>query len=190
MRIVLSGFEPFGGRAVNRSATAAERLAERWPGELELVTLPVRFATLPEAIERVAVTTPDFWLMLGEASSASGLRLESTAANEISARIPDNDGAQPQGHPIAPGGKVLQTALSIDALVRELTKLEVPVERSDDAGRFACNAAYYLALAKLGANRVLFVHVPDDATKLSGEQVLRGLFGVLEFVFPRAPAST
>ena len=31
-----------------------------------------------------------------------------------------------------------------------------------NAGRFACNAAYYLALAVLGSERVLFVHVPTD----------------------------
>ena len=174
MHVVVSAFEPFGGRPSNRSLSAATLLAGK-RGVPTWAVLPVRFARLTEAVDRVIATKPDFWLMLGESWSASALCLETTAVNLISARIPDNDGAQPRRQRVEQGPPRRKTAIGINALVRAIDQSGVPVERSENAGRFACNAAYYLALARLGARRVLFVHVPADADRLADAPLLEGL---------------
>jgi pyroglutamyl-peptidase len=55
--VLLTGFEPFGGQAVNPSWQAVQLLASRWDGPAELVTLelPVDFrAAGPALAEAIA----------------------------------------------------------------------------------------------------------------------------------------
>lgn len=178
MRIVVSGFEPFGGRAVNQSQRLAAALARSQ--KLARRTLPVRFGKLAAAVAKIARVQPELWLMLGESGKAEGLVLEARAANLIDARIPDNDGAQPRGEPVCAGRAMRRTGVPVAKIVKALGARGIPAVRSEDAGRYACNAAYYLALSQLPAARVLFVHLPADASRVPEEKLLEGLKLVVE----------
>jgi pyroglutamyl-peptidase len=109
VRALLTGFEPFGGDAVNESWEAVRTLAARWAGDDDLVTacLPVTFAGATAALRRlVDAHTPDVVVCAGLAAGAAAVRLERVAVNVADARIPDNAGAQPVDEPVVAGGPV------------------------------------------------------------------------------------
>lgn len=95
MRILVTGFEPFGGERVNPSAVLAERLAI---GNCEVTAqvLPVSFERAPrEARRAVEALRPEAVICLGQAGGIDGLHLERAAVNVANAKNPDNDGARP-----------------------------------------------------------------------------------------------
>ena len=158
MRIVVTAFEPFDGRQVNRSWLAVERVAAR-PG-LERVRLPVVFAELalrvPELVRRA-----DTVLLVGEASRPA-LSIERRARNTIDDPRPDNAGAKPRGEVVPGGPAELPATWDAARVLAAARGAGVPAELSDDAGAYCCNAALYHALA--GAPAALpvgFLHVPN-----------------------------
>ncbi|ROR65385.1 SRPBCC domain-containing protein [Agrococcus jenensis] len=166
MRILVTGFEPFGGDAENASLEAVRRLERAWsadpqPGvELVTGTLPVAFAAAGEALAAlVAEHRPDAVLAVGEAGGRAAITPERWGVNEDDARIPDNDGDQPQGTPIDPDGPPRRASgFDVDALAGAILAVGLPAHPSADAGRFLCNHVAYLAagLDVPGG----FVHVP------------------------------
>jgi pyroglutamyl-peptidase len=174
--VAVSAFEPFGGRAVNRSLQVLGKLAQLRP--LATHVLPVDFAALPGAVREVTASQPLLWVMLGESALASGLRVERQARNRIEARIPDNRGAQPLGAKVGRGAARRRTALDVEALVAASCAAGMPAEASDDAGAFACNAAYFLALAS--RSPVVFVHLPTAAQHGSVARLARGVAAIVD----------
>lgn len=161
-RVIVAAFEPFEGRAINRSWEAV-RLAR---GDFERVQLPVVFARLPERITELA-RRADALLLVGEAKR-DALSIERRAQNRIACRIADNAGDKPDG-PIDPAGPAeLAASWPLDRVLAAARADGAPAEFSDDAGGFCCNAALYHALrAAPPAARVGFLHVPiDDAIPL------------------------
>ncbi|PRA04027.1 pyrrolidone-carboxylate peptidase [Arthrobacter sp. MYb229] len=151
MRILVTGFEPFGTDTHNASAEIVRRLPAT-AGEHQIVTglLPVSFSrAFPTLGELLRTHQPDALVLLGEAGGRTEINLERWAVNENNARIADNDGHQPAGERIAPNG----------AHRREAT-LETPSQLrvSEDAGRFLCNHIAYHAYG-LGIP-AQFIHVP------------------------------
>jgi pyrrolidone-carboxylate peptidase len=173
MKIVVSAFEPFGGRDRNRSLELLNHLAAQLL--LETHVLPVCFAELSRCVTAIADTAPDFWLMLGESEKAQALHFERRAHNSIEARIPDNKGQQPRGCEVEPGPETRDSKVKLGRLLNGLRILGIPARASYDAGRFACNAAYYLALSRLPSERVIFVHVPAEVEHGSDALLCRGL---------------
>ncbi|TPW17449.1 MAG: pyroglutamyl-peptidase, partial [Elusimicrobia bacterium] len=82
MRVLVSGFEPFGGRKVNASWELARRLPTRvGRHEVRAVSLPVVYGRSWPALGRaVAEFRPDAVVALGEAPGKA-LRLERVAVN-------------------------------------------------------------------------------------------------------------
>ncbi|SDS00606.1 pyroglutamyl-peptidase I family protein [Agrococcus carbonis] len=166
MKILVTGFEPFGGDPENASLEAVRRLKAAWadapqPG-IELVTgaLPVAFATVGPALDAlVDAHRPDAVLAVGEAGGRSAITPERWAVNEDDARIPDNAGDQPRATRIDPGGPDRRaSAFDADALVSAVLAVGLPADASADAGRFLCNHVAYL-VAGLDVPGG-FVHVP------------------------------
>jgi pyroglutamyl-peptidase len=172
--VLVTAFEPFGGRSLNRSLQVLEHVAraaataQGVPPSVRVVTrvLAVRFDRLESAIDRALACRPDAVIMLGESGPAAELRLERVAVNRIDARIPDNAGEQPRGERVVAGGPAAYfSSAPLRTAIGSVRRAGAPVALSDDAGSYACNAAYYLALHRLHRRRsgsvpVLFVHVP------------------------------
>jgi pyroglutamyl-peptidase len=159
VRIALTAFEPFDGRAKNRSQELLGRVRPVSGITVDKVVLPVAFAALPQAIAAVLAGEPDAVVLMGE-TSAWRVAVERRAQNRIDARIPDNRGAQPRGPVVADAPPERPVSWDAAAVRDAIAAAGVRVELSDDAGSFACNAALYLALTHARC-RVGFLHVPQ-----------------------------
>lgn len=168
MRILVTAFEPFGSDSENASAAALRALLAVWSDPvIELVgeELPVVFDDAPLR-RAVAEHRPDLLVALGEAGGRRAITPERRGRNEISARIPDNAGAQPQGEPVEPGAPDERAAaVDVDRLVAAMREAGWAAEPSDDAGGFVCN---YVAFHAYGLDvQSVFIHVP--AVRSEGE---------------------
>src|SRR3954470_9168782 len=106
-RVLVAGFEPFGGRRVNPASEVVTRLAERGGGTKQLAAhpLPVSFARLRPALdELVAAHDPEIFLGLGLAAGSQEVRLGRVAINVLPADVADNEGQMPRGEPIEAAG--------------------------------------------------------------------------------------
>lgn len=193
MRVLVTGFEPFGGDAFNASLEAVRRLPARI-GPLEIATagLPTSYQRALSALEAAIVTAaPSIVLCVGQAGERSALCIERVAVNVQDARIPDNDGLQPVDTPVIPGGPAAYlSTLPVRAAVAALHAAELRAEISMSAGTFVCNHVFY-GLMHLAAQRGRpfrggFLHVPrlpqqaGPAAGMTVEDMVRGIGVVLE----------
>lgn len=165
VRVLVTGFEPFGDDSENASAAAVRRLAQSadaLPEAVEIVVgeLPVEFGRAVEVLHGLIERhSPDAVVAVGEAGGRSVVTPERCARNERRGRIADNAGHQPGGEPILPGGPETRWAgVDLGAVLKAIVGVGVPARVSDDAGRFVCNEVAYAvnALAVPG----VFIHVP------------------------------
>jgi pyroglutamyl-peptidase len=166
MRILVTGFEPFGGQSVNPSwevARALQGLA-LVGAQVFAVQLPCMFAqALPAMHQALAKHRPDIVLALGQAEGRCDFSLERVAVNVQDARIPDNAGQQPIDVPVIAGGPAAYfSTLPIKSLVAGLKAAGFPASVSQTAGTFVCNQVFYglqHALVGQGVHSG-FMHLP------------------------------
>jgi pyroglutamyl-peptidase len=191
-RVLLTGFGPFDGQAVNASWLAVHKVAQRWTGPDELVVreLPVSFRGARQQLRAaVAELEPDLVVFVGEAGGTSAVRVERVAVNVIDARIPDVDGSAPIDVPVIAGAPTaFLSTLPVKACAAAVRDAGVPVEVSNTAGLYVCNATFYALQHLLAATQVRsgFVHVPrspaqvaDGDPSLEVEDAATGLLAVL-----------
>ena len=163
MRILLTAFSPFNGATENTSLAVVTNLAELLSKhKTQVLELPVAFANS----HKVAISTakqfrPDIILSFGEDATRNSIHVETQAYNQQQATIPDNDGFQPKGKAIIPGGiPTIATNFPIwpKAVVASLRQTPWPMELSANPGGFVCNhLAYHLYSSPFPT---LFMHVP------------------------------
>src|SRR5579883_2650751 len=93
VKVLMTGFEPFGGSNVNPSAVLAEMLDGERVGEVRVAAsvLPVGEESGPRALEAaIERHTPDVVLSLGLAGGRAALSIERAALNVLDFPIPDN----------------------------------------------------------------------------------------------------
>jgi len=178
VRVLLTGFEPWGTLRRNPSGEVAAALG----GHL----LPVDYAGSARRLRGlIRRERPDAIVMLGLAPRSRTLALEALAVNV------DHCEEAPfrrWRRRIAPGPLLLPTRLPVDRLHRRLKKARVPVRLSHHAGTFICNHVFYLALA---STRVPcgFVHVPPFKAMALERQVRAVRLIVEEVARPAATRS-
>lgn len=186
-QLLITGFDPFGGEGINPSWEAV-RLLEDPIGEYRLtkLQLPTVFGRaadlLLEAADRLQ---PDAVLCVGQAGGRAGITPEVIGINLREARIPDNEGHQPQNEPVIPGGPAAYFAtLPVREMVRAMQAGGLPASLSYSAGAFVCNDVLYSLLHRFDgtAVRAGFVHVPympgqagGDKPSMSLADIVRGL---------------
>lgn len=167
MRVLLTGFEPFGGGATNPSWDVARAVAAAWQGpeDVRAVELPCVFDSASRALAAALDEhTPDVVVALGLAAGRAGVTPERVAINLADARIPDNAGAQPRDAEVVPGGPAAYfSTLPVKAAVAAVHELGFPASLSMSAGTYVCNATFYALQHVTAGTRVRagFVHVPD-----------------------------
>ena len=201
MKALVTGFEPFGGDAVNPSFEALRLLPARL-GALDVATtaLPVVYgAALPALREAIAAAAPDIVLCVGLAGGRAELSLERVAINIDDARIADNDGNQPIDRPVVDGGPAAYFAtLPIKAAARALREAGLPAAVSNSAGTFLCNHVFYGLMheAAVGEGRFRggFLHLPylpsqaaeqKGAPSMALEQIVEGIAIILSVAAAR-----
>jgi pyroglutamyl-peptidase len=200
-RILLTGFDPFGGESINPSWEAVRSLHGRRIGGHRILALqlPTEFAgslrLLESAVRDVA---PTILLGVGQAGGRRQLSLERVAINVQDARIPDNAGAQPVDEPVIVGGPAAYfSTLPIKAMQAALHAHGLPAEISQSAGTYVCNHIAYAMLhlaAKRHGMRAGFIHIPYlpvQAARLRGvgSMALADVVGGLEIALRTAIAT-
>jgi pyroglutamyl-peptidase len=168
MKILLTGFEPFGGSPVNPSSQVVSALASHSIENVELHTaiLPVTHVSGPAALVRaIESSMPDVVLCLGQAGGRSVLSIERLAVNLLDDSIADNSGAVLTDQPVVAGGPAAYfVTLPVRALLGAIRAAGVPAELSLTAGAFLCNQVLYTLLHHIAVNalpiRAGFIHVP------------------------------
>lgn len=177
--VLLTGFEPFNGSAVNPSQRVAQELAglgESLGVELTAALLPVDAAKLPTLLlPMLNQLRPSVVLHLGEAAKAEGVRVERLAVNLLDFEYPDNTGRVIRDSPIEGGGPAARWAtLDVRAAERAIAGAGVPVSVSMSAGTYLCNQALYLSLMwseALGGDRAVgFIHLPSMPEQVAAGQ--------------------
>lgn len=165
MRILFSGFEPFGGMATNPSWEAVQLLPEHiGSAEVHRVRLPVVFGHGAEMLAAEAARLrPEHIIMVGVAQGRDAVTPEKLAINYQDARIPDNAGNAPHAQPVIPNGPDgIMTRLPAEAMVAAIQAAGLPGRLSLSAGAYVCNDLYYRTILRetaLGC-RCIFIHVP------------------------------
>ena len=166
MRILVTGFEPFGGQSLNPSWEVARALHGTLVdgAQVTAVQLPCVFAdALPALQEALARHRPDIVLALGQAEGRCDFSVERVAINVMDARIPDNSGEQPIDVPVIAGGPAAYfSTLPIKSLVAGLKAAGFAASVSQTAGTFVCNQVFYALQHALAGHAVRsgFVHLP------------------------------
>ena len=107
-KVLITGFEPFGGSEVNSSWETAVRVGQRPPRGvcMETLLLPVSFMRAGKKIrEALKERKPDVLVMLGQRGKGESIDIERIAINMMDASSPDNDGYHPQEQTIVDGVK-------------------------------------------------------------------------------------
>lgn len=164
---LITGFAPFAGRDFNPSQQAVDLLPEELDGcRICRHILPVSFSCAFAELEKaIAACDPDLVLCTGLAEKRSLLTLERVAINVADARIPDNDGRQPQDAVIdytAPNAYF--AALPLRRILADLQASGIEAAISDSAGTYVCNQVMFRLLHLIRTQRPNmqggFIHVP------------------------------
>jgi len=167
-KILVTGFNPFGGEPVNPALEAVKLLDGKVITGYEVITkeIPTVFgkaiASLKEAIEEIH---PDMVICVGQAGGRSTITPERVAINMDDARIPDNEKNQPIDAEIVQGGPAAYfTKLPVKAMVQKMNENGIPASVSNTAGTFVCNHIFYGLMNYLDTSgrdiRGGFIHIP------------------------------
>ena len=200
MKILLTGFEPFGGSPLNPSEQVVKALQIGPPPvkELETLILPVDGGRAPGMLKAaLAEHQPDAVICLGEAGR-SAISLERAALNLLDYCVPDNSGVTITDQPIRPDGPAAYfSTLPLRPIQSALLAAGIPCELSLTAGAYLCNQVFYTLMDTLAfSGRQVpagFIHLPSllEQVALRGlsqpsmalEAQVRAIRVVLEMVF-------
>ena len=198
MKILLTGFEPWGKWDQNPSGEAALSLHGAVVGGHEVVgvTLPVvhgeDFARVTPLIE---AHCPAAVVSLGLGGGGTTLNVERVAVNLKV--IDGGEGDEPGDLPVVEGGPAAYfSTLPTRKMVASMQAAGVPARLSYSAGTFLCNHIMYQVLHYLAERRMEipagFVHIPalpeqvaaqgDVRGSMAMEDIRRGILAGLEAV--------
>ncbi|MDN6397534.1 pyroglutamyl-peptidase I [Alkalibacterium gilvum] len=167
MKILISGFDPFGGEKINPAYEAVKLLPDSIKGaEIVKLEIPTVFHKSAEVLEeKVKEVNPDVILCIGQAGGRYGVTPERVAINIDDARIPDNEEKQPIDVKIkADGPAAYFSTLPIKSMVEKMREAKVPSSVSNSAGTFVCNHIMYQILYMIDKNypgkKGGFIHCP------------------------------
>lgn len=166
--VLVSGFEPFGGYAVNPSAGLAMAVDGRRVGGCEVrgLVLPVQHERARAVLDRaLEARVPLAVLHLGLAGGRARLALERVAVNVLDYELPDADGRRILDEACVPDGPAAYfSTLPLAAMLAALTEAGIPAYVSETAGTYLCNQTLYWTLHRVArqglGTRVGLVHLP------------------------------
>ncbi len=165
-KVLITGFEPFGGDAINPALEAIKRLEGKTIEGGVIVTchVPVtRYESINTVIEAIEKHQPDCVITVGQAAGRAAITAERIAINVDDFRIPDNGGHQPIDAPVVvEGPDAYFSTLPIKRVVKTLQEQGIPCQVSNSAGTFVCNHLFYGVQHYLRRTKVRhgFVHIP------------------------------
>lgn len=167
MKVLVTGFEPFGGEKINPALEAIKMLDNQILGaEIIKLELPTVFGKSREVLEiALEKEKPNIVICVGQAGGRDKISIERVAINIDDAGIPDNEENQPIDKAIVCGGdKAYFSSLPIKEILNNLKENKIPGEISNSAGTYVCNHIMYNLLYNIDKKyqNVLggFIHIP------------------------------
>ena len=164
-KLLITGFDPFGGETTNPSWEAVKKLPDTL-GDFVLCKLeiPTVFGIAAETVLKKAdEVQPDVILCIGQAGGRAAVTPERIAVNIRDARIPDNAGNQPQGEFVVKDAPAAYFAtIPVQKMADTIRSAGLPGVVSNSAGAFVCNDTLYALLHHFANTSVAvgFIHVP------------------------------
>jgi len=198
MKILVTGFDPFGDDTINPAIEAVKLLPDEI-NDVEIVKLeiPTVFYKSSDVVsEAIKEENPDYVLNIGQAGGRAELTPERVAINMDDARIEDNEGQQPIDKVIREDGKEAYfSKLPIKAMVNYMKEENVPASVSNTAGTFVCNhimyQTLYLTMEEYPEVRAGFMHIPflpeqvldrPDTPSMALDDIVRGITAALQAI--------
>ena len=167
MKVLVTGFDPFGGEPINPAWEAVKAMKDTIAGaEIVKMQIPTVVGKSIEKIhQKMKELQPDLVISVGQAGGRFGVTPERVAINVTDARIPDNEGNQPIDEPIFPDGPAAYFSnLPVKAMVQAIKDAGYPSVLSNSAGTYICNHVMYAILYYIEKEfpnvRGGFIHVP------------------------------
>ena len=167
MKILVTGFDPFGGEPINPAIESVKKLPDNIAGaeiiKLEIPT--VRRKSLEKIEKAIQEHNPDIILSVGQAGGRFDITVERVGINMDDFRIPDNEGNQVIDEPVfSDGDNAYFVKLPVKAMVQNIQKNKIPASVSYTAGTFVCNhvlyGVLYLVEKKYKGKKSGFIHIP------------------------------
>lgn len=191
-KLLISGFEPFGGEEINPSWEAVRSLPDEIGGySLSRLLLPVVFGRAASlAIDAAELLCPDAILCIGQAGGRAAITPELVAINLRHASIPDNEGARPVDEPIVMGGAAAYfSTLPVRKMAEAIKAAGLPSALSYSAGAYVCNDLLYSLLSRFDGTqtRVGFIHIPYSEEQgkqpcMKTADIIKGLITAIESI--------
>ncbi len=198
MKILVTGFDPFGQDTMNPAIEAVKKLPDTISGaEIIKLEIPTVFHKSAEVTrEAMLKHDVDYVLNIGQAGGRFDLTPERVAINLDDARIPDNEGNQPIDVEIkADGAPAYFSQHPVKAMVTAIKQAGLPASVSNTAGTFVCNhimyQSLYLAHSEFPKVKAGFMHVPflpeqvverPGMPAMSLEDITRGIVAAIEAI--------
>lgn len=198
MKILVTGFDPFGGEPVNPALEAVKKLPDNITGaEIIKIEIPtVRIKSLEKIEKAVEEHNPDVILSIGQAGGRFDITVERIGINIDDFRIPDNEGNQVIDEPVfVDGESAYFSNLPVKAIVENIRNHKIPASVSNTAGTFVCNhvlyGVRYLIEKKYKGKKSGFIHIPflpeqvinkANTPSMSVDTVIEGLTAAIEAI--------
>ena len=148
-KLLITGFDPFGGESINPSWEAVKALPETigtW--QLTKLEVPTVFGKAGETVLAAAEKLhPDAVLCVGQAGGRAAITPELVAINLRYGRIADNAGCAPMDEPVWPDGPAAYfSTLSPEIMRDAILAAGIDATVSNSAGAFVCNDTLYSLL--------------------------------------------
>ncbi|MGW7798997.1 pyroglutamyl-peptidase I [Staphylococcus xylosus] len=198
MRILITGFDPFGGEETNPALEAVKLLPDNIEGHtIDKLEIPTVFHKSKHVLEvRMKQYDYDIVLAIGQAGGRFELTPERVGINVDDGRIADNESQQPIDECIQQDGAATYFSnLPVKRMTEAIKANGVPARLSNTAGTFVCNHILYqlgyLHATQFPHIKFGFIHVPfipeqvvdkPEKPSMSVETIRKGLNAALEAI--------
>lgn len=167
MKILVTGFDPFGGEKINPAIESVKNLHDKILNA-EIIKLEIP-TVVDKSVDKIRAkiedVKPDVVLSVGQAGGRADITVERIGINCDDFRIPDNNGNMPIDEKIVEDGPdAYFSNLPIKAMVKHIQDENIPAGVSNSAGTFVCNHVLYgvahIRATKYPNMRTGFIHIP------------------------------
>lgn len=198
MKVLVTGFDPFGGEKINPAIESVKLLPDTINGN-EIVKLEINtvaYKSLEQIKEAIKKENPDVVLSIGQAGGRTDISIEKVGINLNDFRIADNEGNQMIDEPIfADGPTAYFSKLPVKAMAERIIQSNIPASVSYTAGTFVCNhvlyGVCYLADKEFKNLKTGFIHIPflpeqvldkKNTASMSLETIVKALTVAIEVI--------
>lgn len=166
MKILLTGYEPFGGEAINPALESVKQLHGQTIAGAQVVAveLPVVWEeVMPKFVAALNEHQPDVVISVGQAGGRAKITPEYVGINLMNGK--DNAGDTKVFEPIVPEGPdAYFTNLPVVQMVAAMNETYIPAAVSYTAGTYLCNYLAYAVRHHAVTNNLnlksCFIHIP------------------------------